>query len=387
MKGDKMAEEVKTNPEEFAESRNKIIIRTSIIGIVANLFLVAFKAFVGVLSNSIAVILDAVNNLSDALSSVITIIGTKLANRNPDKKHPLGHGRIEYISAMIVSAIVLYAGVTSAVESVKKIITPEKADYSAVSLIIIATAVVVKLLLGSYVKRKGVSVNSQSLVASGKDAMFDAVISLSVLAAALIYTIWGVSLEAYIGVVISAFIIKAGIEMLLETFNEILGKRADPELVKQIKEIILEEPEVRGAYDIILNNYGPGKEYASLHIELPDVMTVDKVDELTRRIQAKVYIETGVILVGVGVYSFNTQGGKASEIRNAILEQVLGYDWALQLHGFYFNEEEKQIRFDVVMSFDIEHEDGISQLMSDLKQMYPEYDFQITPDIDLADVY
>ena len=159
-----------------SENRDKVIVRTSIVGIVANIFLAAFKAVVGILSHSIAVVLDAVNNLSDALSSVITIVGTKLAGKLPDKKHPLGYGRIEYLSAMIVAAIVLYAGITSLVESVKKIIHPEKADYSAVALIIIASAVVVKLILGRYVKAQGEKVNSSALVASGADASFDAIL-------------------------------------------------------------------------------------------------------------------------------------------------------------------------------------------------------------------
>ncbi|MBR0470393.1 MAG: cation diffusion facilitator family transporter, partial [Clostridia bacterium] len=170
-----------TNILTEAANRDKVIVRTSIIGIAANVFLAAFKAAVGIASNSIAVVLDAVNNLSDALSSVITVIGTKLAGKKPDKKHPLGYGRIEYLSAMIVSAIVLYAGITSAVESVKKIIWPEQADYSIVSLIIIASAVAVKIILGSYVKKQGKKVNSNALVASGADALFDAILSASVL--------------------------------------------------------------------------------------------------------------------------------------------------------------------------------------------------------------
>ena len=159
--------------------RNKVIIRTSIIGIIANIFLAAFKAAVGLAANSIAVVLDAVNNLSDALSSIVTIIGTRLANKLPDRKHPLGHGRIEYLSAMLVSALVLYAGITALIESVKKIITPEEADYSMVSLIVIASAVIVKILLGRYVKAQGEKVNSGSLIASGSDATFDAILSAS----------------------------------------------------------------------------------------------------------------------------------------------------------------------------------------------------------------
>ena len=177
---------VMAQQELDAAEREKVIVRTSVIGIAANVLLAAFKAAVGLAANSIAVVLDAVNNLTDALSSVITIIGAKLGGKAPDKEHPLGHGRYEYLSALVIAAIVLYAGITALVESVKKIIEPEAADYSVVALVIIAAAVVVKIILGRYVSAKGRQVNSGSLVASGKDALFDAVLSASVLAAALI---------------------------------------------------------------------------------------------------------------------------------------------------------------------------------------------------------
>ncbi|WP_242831143.1 cation diffusion facilitator family transporter [Butyrivibrio fibrisolvens] len=277
-------------------NRDKVIIRTSIIGIIANVFLASFKAFVGIVSNSIAVTLDAVNNLSDALSSIITIVGTKLAGKLPNKKHPFGYGRIEYLSAMIVSGIVLYAGLTSLVESVKKIISPEKADYSAVSLVIIVSAIVVKLILGKYVRTQGEKVNSGSLIASGKDASFDALLSTSVLASAVIFLLTGLSLEAYVGALISVIIIKSGIEMMRDTVDEILGERADKETTKKIKALIKEEPEVRGAYDLIMYNYGPDKNYASVHIEVPDTMTVDKLDKLTRRIEKRVMEESVLLL-------------------------------------------------------------------------------------------
>ena len=306
--------QVTENIVQETANRDKIIVKTSIIGIITNIFLVIFKATIGLLSNSIAVILDAVNNLSDALSSVITIVGTKLANKLPNKKHPLGYGRIEYMSAMLVSAIVLYAGITSVVESIKRIIHPEPSDYSIISLIIIAVAVVVKVLLGKYVKSQGKKVNSGALIASGADAMFDAILSASVLASAIIYFTTKVSLEAYVGVIISLVIIKAGIEMMMDTLNDILGKRADAETTKQIKQLLVQEPEVRGAYDLIIHNYGPNKNLASVHLELPDNMTVEQVDTLTRKLQAKVYRETGVILVGVGVYSYNTKDDEASKL-------------------------------------------------------------------------
>ena len=365
--------------------RDRLIVRTSIIGIITNVFLAAFKAAIGLLSHSIAVVLDAVNNLSDALSSLITIIGTKLSAKLPDKKHPLGYGRIEYLTALVVAAIVLYAGATSRVESVKKIIHPETADYSIVSLVIIAVAVVVKLVLGRYVKAQGKKANSAALEASGADASFDAVLSASVLLSAIIFLVFGVSLEAWVGVVISCFIIKSGIEMITETLDDILGKRADAELTGRIRASVLEEEEVRGVYDIIVNNYGPNKNTCSLHIELPDVMTVDQVDVLTRRIQARVYKATGVIVTGVGVYAYNTKDDEAAAIRNRVMNLVLSHDWALQLHGFHADTAEKTRRFDVVMSFDITPEEGLATLYSEVQSAFPDYTIHIVPDVDAAD--
>ena len=365
--------------------REKVIVRTSVIGIITNVLLAAFKAAVGLISNSIAVTLDAVNNLSDALSSVITIIGAKLGAKKPDKKHPLGYGRIEYLSSMMVAAIVLYAGITSIVESVKKIIHPEVADYKTVSLIIISVAIIVKLLLGNYVKRQGEKVNSGALTASGKDASFDAILSASVLASAVIFLISGISLEAYVGVIISIVIIKAGIEMMIETLNDIIGQRGDPEISKRIKQLISEEPEVRGAYDLTLYNYGPDKYYGSVHMELPDTMTVDEVDALTRKVQLKVFQDTGVILTGVGVYSYNTTNEEAAIIRNAIQEKVMSHDWALQMHGFYVDTVNKMIRFDVVVSFDIDHKEALSIMHEELQELYPDFAIHITLDVDVAD--
>ena len=376
---------VPPNIADDALIRDKIIIKTSIVGIVANIFLASFKAAVGIISNSIAVTLDAVNNLSDALSSVITIVGTKLAGKLPDKKHPLGYGRIEYLSAMLVSAIILYAGLTSLVESVKKIISPEKADYSTVSLIIIAVAVVVKLILGKYVKGQGERANSAALEASGADASFDAILSASVLASALIYLTTGISLEAYVGALISVIIIKSGVEMMSDTLNDILGQRADKELSHRIKKLMTDEKEVRGAYDLILNNYGPSKNYGSVHLELPDTMTVEELDTLTRRIQAKIYHETGVIMTGIGVYSYNTKDNDAAKVRNKIMKLVKAHDWALQMHGFYVNLDEKEIRFDVVMGFGIDPFEAIDILKADLQKEYPGFRIQIAPDIDVSD--
>jgi hypothetical protein len=217
------------------------------------------------------------------------------------------------------------------------------------------------------------------------DAMFDAILSASVLASAVVYLIWGVSLEAYVGVVISLVIIKAGVEMMIETLNDIIGQRGDAEMSKQIKRLVNEEPEVRGAYDLNLFNYGPDKYYGSVHMELPDTMTVDEVDVLTRKIQLKVYQETGVILTGIGVYSYNTSNDEAAEIRNTVQHTILSHDWALQMHGFYVDTINKTMRFDVVVSFDIDHKEALDIMTGEVKKLYPDYDVQIIPDVDVTD--
>jgi len=372
--------------QEAGMDRNKIIIRTSIIGILANVFLASFKAIVGILSHSIAIVLDAVNNLSDAASSLITIIGTKLAGREPDKKHPFGYGRIEYLSAMIISVIVLYAGITSFTESVKKIISPDTPDYSRATLIIVAAGVLVKIVLGRYVKSVGEKVNSDSLVNSGEDASLDAVISASTLVAAVIFLLTKVSLEAWLGAIISVVIIKAGIEMLTDTLSKILGERADADLAKEIKEAVLSFTDVRGAYDLVLNNYGPDTYNGSIHIEVPDTYTAEELDELIRSITLKVYKEQNVILTAIGVYSYNTRNDEAARIEQDIRSIVFANDHILQMHGFYLNEVKKTIRFDVVIAFEAgDRRELYKKIYNQVHERYPEYQLMMALDTDFSE--
>ena len=382
-----MSEALNPNREETAgNSREKTIIRTSIIGMIANVFLAAFKAVVGLMSNSIAIVLDAVNNISDAGSSLITIIGTKLAGKEPDKKHPFGYGRIEYLSAMIISVIVLYAGITSFVESVKQIIHPETPDYSTVSLIIVAVAVVVKILLGRYVKGVGVKVNSDSLINSGEDATLDSIISASTLVAAGIFLIFHISLEAWLGAIISLIIIKSGIEMLRETISKILGERNDTELAQGIRETVMSFPDVQGAYDLVLNNYGPDTWNGSIHIEVPDTYSADRLDQLIREITMKVLAEHHVILTAVGVYSVNTKDENVIEAYRKVRDIVLAHEHVKQIHGFYLTEDRKTMRFDVVVSFDAADRKAVCrEVTENVQQEFPDYRLQVTMDTDFAE--
>ena len=368
------------------KSRNAVIVRTSFIGILANVFLAAFKAAVGLASNSIAIVLDAVNNVSDAASSVITIVGTKLAGKEPDRKHPFGYGRIEYLSAMVISVLVLYAGITAFVESVKKIIHPDTPDYSTVTLIIVAVAVVVKIFLGRYVKSVGEKVNSDSLVDSGKDAMLDSVISASTLVAAAIHLIFHVSLEAWLGAVIALVIIKSGIEMLRETLSQILGERADADLAREIKAAVTGYPQISGAYDLVLHNYGPDSYNGSIHIEVPDTLSADDLDKLIREVTVDVYQKHNVLLTAIGVYSVNTKNPEAVAVREKVTGIVMSHAHILQIHGFYYDEAEKKIRFDIVVSFSApDRRQVYSEVCADVQKAYPDYTLQVAMDTDFSE--
>ena len=367
------------------KERNSGIVKVSIVGIAANVLLSAFKAAIGFASGSIAIVLDAVNNLSDAASSLITIIGAKLANKAPDRDHPFGHGRAEYLSSSVIAVIVMYAGITSLIESVKKIITPVVPDYSVSALVIIAIAVAVKIVLGVYVKKQGENLDSSALVNSGKDAMLDSIVSASTLIAAIIFICGKVSLEAYLGVIISFLIIKAGYDMAREAVSSILGERTDKKLIREISRTMLSFKEVKGVYDIVLNNYGPASYTGSAHVEVNDTLTADKIDGLLRNISMKVMKEHNIVLTAIGIYSINTKDKKIIDMKKNILKILKEYKNVLQIHGFYFDKETQTVRFDIVVSFD-EHDrqklrEDISRRVS---AMYPKFAVEVQLDTDFS---
>ncbi|MCR4888224.1 MAG: cation diffusion facilitator family transporter [Ruminococcus sp.] len=376
---------IASSHETDAEKREKTIIRTSIIGIGANIFLSLFKAIVGLLSNSIAIILDSVNNLSDAGSSLITIIGMKLAKKQPDRKHPWGHGRAEYLSSMIIAVIILYAGITSFVESVKKIISPETPEYSAAAIVIVSVAVVVKIILGRFVKKTGQRVNSDALVNSGTDAMMDSVISASTLAAAIIYILWHISLEAWLGAVISIIIVKSGIEMLTATISHLLGQRVSVDTARKVRECITSFPEVRGVYDLIFHDYGPERVNCSGHIEVSDNLTAREIDQLQRKISYELFKKHNIILTALSVYTYSEDDEHEASIRNSIYELAMSVEYVLEAHGFYLDKEEMIIQFDIIVSFDAPDRAAVQeQVIRKIKAEYPQYELLCNLDTDFS---
>lgn len=373
--------------KDRTDSREKLIVRTGIIGIVVNVLLASAKAIAGFAAGSIAMVLDAVNNTSDSLSSVITIIGTKLAGKKPDKKHPLGHGRIEYLTQIIIAGLIVYAGITALIESVKKIITPAEADYKAATLIVIAVAIFTKIGLGLYFRLNGKKARSELLTASGTDALFDAVLSTAVLISAVVYLLFGINIEAYVSVIISLFILKAGVDIIREAVDDMLGHRVESEVTGKVKETVAGIEGVYGVYDIILHNYGPDKYLGSLHIEVDDTMTADRIDALTREIEQQVFLGTGVILTAVGIYSRNTGDDEFLAMRSEITRLVMSHDNVVQMHGFYIDGEKKRITFDIIIGFDEKDIESLyNHIMADVREAAPGYEVHIQLDYDISDV-
>ena len=366
-------------------NREKLIVRTSLVGILGNLGLVAAKAVIGFIAGSISIIMDAVNNLSDALSSVITIIGTKLANRRPDAKHPYGHGRIEYITSLIIAVIILVAGGSAIYESILSLINHEKASYTNISLIVISIAILVKVGLGLFFKIMGKKTNSEALKASGTDALFDEILSTSTLVGAIVAIYAQVYIEGYLGILIGLFIIKAGVEVMMNALSSIVGKRAEKEISLGIKQLVNSFPEVIGSYDLILNDYGPNKSIGSIHIEVRDDLTAKEIHPLTRKISVAVYEKFGVILT-VGIYATNSSVPEVKKIREDLYRLVKGYPMIQQVHGFYVDVESKTVSFDIILDYQEKDVENIQKsLVNSLLEKHPGYHYFVVIDNDFAD--
>lgn len=370
--------------DKLQKERQNKIVRTSILGIIGNSLLAIFKIIIGIGANSIAILVDAVNNLSDALSSVITIIGTKLAGKDPDKDHPFGYGRIEYLSAMVISVIILYVGVSSLVEAFKKIINPTNPSYSYITIIVVVLSVIVKLIIAYYFNKVGKEVDSDALINSGKDSKLDSVVSLSILLAAGLYVWFEISIEAYLGAIISIIIIKSAIDMLSKTISQLLGEKIDPELTKRVITTVEKFPGVEGASALVLNNYGPNDWNGSSDKGVPDDYKAEELDEIIRDIQLEIYYKYRIELTAVEVYPINARNREIIDTKDKIKEIISSHKC---LHGLYVDEVDKEIRFDVIISLDADDRlKVLKDVVVDVKNHFPKYNIEAFPNIDYTDI-
>ena len=360
--------QIQTAAPADAAARARRIVRTSFVGIAANVLLAAFKAAVGLAAGSVSVVMDAVNNLTDALGSILTLAGVKLARRAPDAKHPFGYGRIEYFSAVSIAALVLAAGAGSLVESVRKIVHPAAPEYGAVSLAVVAVAVAAKLALGRYVSAQGRACNSDALVASGADASFDAILSASTLVGALLVKFAGVNLDGWIGAGISLFILKAGAGMLMESVGNIMGSRPDAETAKEIRATVEAVPGVLGAYDLVLHNYGPDTAIGSVHVEIDGSLDAAAIHRLTRAVQLAVLDRFRVFLT-VGIYAVDP--ARRAD-RDAIADAALRHPGVKAVHGVFFDDERAAVSFDALLDFTVRDRDALrAAILADLAPRFP----------------
>lgn len=370
--------------------REIVIIRASWIGVGTNILLSIFKACIGLVSNSIAILMDALNNLSDAFSASVTIIGMKVAGKPADKEHPFGHGRVEYFTAIVISLVIIVAGVSCLVESVKKIIHPEPAVYTFLSILILAVAILAKIFLGRYVKKVGKDYNSESLCATGADALFDALITGSTLLAAICGMIFGnkldnIPIDGILGGFISLIILKAGYEMMMKPINELLGERIPAGLAKSIKADICEISPVLGAYDLQLHNYGPEEIVGAVNIAIPEEMTAREIHVLTQRIHTIIHEKYGVILT-VGIYAVVTGDKHIVEMQDGVNAIASSMPGVLQVHGMFINPTEHIISFDIVIDFSVNDITALKKEINErLVERYPGFNVRIHIDKDWCD--
>ena len=365
---------------EEIKKREQKIVKTSIIGIIVNFILAGVKILIGIITGAISVLTDAINNFTDSISSLVTIIGTKLAKKGPTKKHPFGFGRIEYFASLIISIIVLYAGITFLVESIKKIGNSEELDYKIYFLIVLGFFVLVKVALGLFYINVGKKNNAKTLIDSGKDALMDAIISTTTVISGIIFLTTSFSIEAYLGILISLFVIRNGIKMILETISTLLGEKNDPEIALKLKKEILEYDNVYGVYDIIINNYGPESNNVSLHIEVDANLEAHEIDKLTRKITTDMYMRHHVLIVAIGVYAKEADE-ECLKIKKSIQNILLMNPYVLEFHGFYIDHDTNTIRFDIVISLDCKDRNKEYETICKVIQAeYPDYKVEIVMD-------
>ena len=366
-----------------ANERRKKIIGVSIIGIVANLLLGVLKAVLGLLSGSIALISDALNNITDSSSSLITIVGTKLAAKAPDKQHPFGHGRTEYLTSLLIGGIVFLTGFQSLINSVKAVFNKEDINTDITTVIIIIATIAAKVLLGTFTENSGKKLNSTALIASGADAKNDAVVSVVTLISSILYMFAKISVDGIAGVIISVFILKTAYEVLSDTIKKLLGERVDGEMVRGIKDIVRNTEGVINCFDLILNDYGPDFYTGSINVEIEDERSIGEMYPILHEAQTKIYNKYNVFLV-FGFYSVDVDDERYIKIKSLLKNYKENERHIINYHGIVIDEKDKTIYCDITKDFDITGETIIENVNRILKEEFPEYNIHVNIDTEFS---
>lgn len=367
------------------ENVEKVSVRTaygvlsSIVGIVCNIILFMFKFAVGFIIHSVSVTADAFNNLSDAGSSIISFIGVKVAEIPADKKHPFGHGRAEYISALIVAFLVIQVGLTCLKDSFGKIKSPEAINFQMVSLIILLLSMAVKLWLGMFNKKLGEKIDSKVMKAVFTDSMGDVITTTATVFSIVFYAITNINIDGIVGLGVSVVVIFAGIDIAKDTLEPLLGEAIDPELYKKIKDFVESYDGVEGSHDLIVHNYGPNRSMASIHAEVPNNVSIEVSHEVIDRIERDAIEYLGVFLV-VHMDPIETMDEEVIKLKYKVKETLEKIDKDCTIHDFRVVEGEKQTNliFDMIVprSYEEERKDEIKkELYEALKE--PDHVYQL----------
>ena len=338
--------------------RQRCGICSGAVGIVLNLLLFAGKLLAGLLAGAISVTADAFNNLSDAASSVVTLVGFRLAGQKADAEHPFGHGRIEYLAGLVVSLLILLVGVELGKSSVQKILHPEETRLSVLTVVILLVSVAVKLWMGWFNGALAKKIKSEALRATAADSRSDAIATAAVLVGLALSRLFSIPLDGWVGVLVALLILKAGLESAKGTLDPLLGQPADPEEVRAVEEFILSYEPIQGIHDLVIHDYGPGRRMMSVHAEVPeraDIMTVhDVIDHVEREIRAKFSMEAVIHMDPVQTGNPMVEG-----LRTAVAEQARLIHPELTIHDFRITAGPMftNLIFDVVVPYGVKLED------------------------------
>ncbi len=366
-------------------NREKRILKASFCGILLNIVLSILKGINGIITKSTSILSDALNNLSDSMSFIATFIGTKMANKKPDKEHPYGHGRIEYFTAIIVALLILYAGINALTDSFKKVLNPSIPDYNYFSIIIMIISILSKIIYSIYIKKVGKETKSEVLLDTSFDSLMDVFLTGSTLVCALLQLLFNLNIDGYIGIVISVFIINNSIKMLKSPINTIIGTSVDKEIIDNLINEVTKFNEVKGVYDVLLHNYGINGLIGSIHVELRDNMTAKEIHIMSKEIEKIIYDKLHIILT-IGIYATNENDKLSYKVKKDLLDISKNYPSIIDVHGFYLDISDKTIRFDLTFDFldDKEINSIKKKIIKELKDKYPNYDYIVVIDRDYS---